>query len=264
MWRLELFASDPSNAAITWPQVVLGEEDNHVEAAQVNGDVRWHPPAGAQTSSACPKRGFTQDYAMRILHGLLEAFSKMTYRSPFPNSIKRAIVLEVYRLPGRRARRIAAALNLELRKVNQFLFYEGKSYYGLRQINYDWYPPSTSTVQPGPPDRPTITGPKSICRALSELPLIEATLKVRSLNLDIVELVFADEDFHLLDDQLKAEFSIRRAELMASKAPDKATSRISSAWLLIIALFIALSISIFVSNNRQNNGGQSPNPSLNQ
>jgi hypothetical protein len=56
----------------------------------------------------------------------------MTYRSPFSNSIKRAIVLEVYRLPGRRARRIAAALNLELRKVNQFLFYEGKPYYGLR------------------------------------------------------------------------------------------------------------------------------------
>jgi hypothetical protein len=125
----------------------------------------------------------------------------MTYRSPFSNSIKRAIVLEVYRLPGRRARRIAAALNLELRKVNQFLFYEGKPYYGLRQMNYDWYPPSPSTAQPDPPARPTITGPKSICRALSELPLNEATLKIRSLNLDIVELVFADDDFYLLDDQ---------------------------------------------------------------
>lgn len=99
---------------------------------------------------------------------------------------------------------------------------------------------------------------------MSELPLNEATLKIRSLNLDIVELVFADDDFHLLDDQLKAEFSIRRAELMASKAPDKATSQISGAWLLIIALSIALSISIFVPNNRPNNGGQSPNPSLNQ
>ncbi len=231
-------------------------------AAQVYGDVRRHPHAGAQPSSACPKGGCTHVYATRDLHGLLEAFSKMTYRSSFPNSIKRAIVLEVYRLPGRKARRIAAALNLELRKVNQFLFYEGKPYYGLRQINYDWYPPSA--VPPDPPDRPTITGPKSICRALSELPLSEATLKIRSLSLDIVELVFADDDFHLLDDQLKAEFSIRRAELMASKAPDKATPRISSAWLLIIALSIALSISTFVSNYRPNNGGQSPNPSLSQ
>lgn len=215
-------------------------------------------PAPAQNTDL-PKTMLT-----RNLHALLEALAKMTYRSPFPNSIKRAIVLEVYRLPGRRARKIAAALNLELRKVNQFLFYEGKPYYGLRQISYDWYPPLASTVQPGPPARPTISGPKSICRALSELPLSEATLKIRSLNLDIVELVFADDDFHLLDDQLKAEFSIRRAELMASKAPDNATSRISSAWLLIIALFIALSISIFISNNRPNNGGQSPNPSLNQ
>ena len=59
---------------------------------------------------------------------------QMRNRSPFPNSIKQAIVLEVYRLPGRRARRIAAALNLELKKVNQFLFYEGIPYYGLRQI----------------------------------------------------------------------------------------------------------------------------------
>lgn len=231
-------------------------------AAQVHGDVRRHPHAGAQPCSACTRGGFTQVYATRDLHGLLEAFSKMTYRSPFPNSIKRAIVLEVYRLPGRRARRIAEALNLELRKVNQFLFYEGKPYYGLRQINYDWYPPLSSTVPPDPPVGPTRTGPKSICRALSELPLSEATLKIRSLNLDIVELVFADDDFQLLDDQLKAEFSIRRAELMAIKAPDKATSRNSSAWLLIIALSIVLSISIFASNNRPNNGGQTPNPSL--
>jgi len=187
---------------------------------------------------------------------------QMRNRSPFPNSTKQAIVLEVYRLPGRRARRIAAALNLELKKVNQFLFYEGIPYYGLRQINYDWYPPSVSRVQPGPPVRSTVAGTKSICKALSELPLSEATLKIRSLNLDIVELVFADDDFNLLDDQLKAEFSIRRAELMASKAPDKATSRISSAWVLIIALTIVLSASIFMSNNRPNNGGQSPNPSL--
>jgi hypothetical protein len=37
---VDTWSPAPSNAAITWPQVVLGEEDNHVEAAQVNGGVR--------------------------------------------------------------------------------------------------------------------------------------------------------------------------------------------------------------------------------
>lgn len=209
-------------------------------------------------------RGFTRDYAARSLPALLEALSQMRYSSTFPSSTKRAIVLEVYRLPGRRARKIAAALGLDLRKVNQFLFYEGKPCYGLRQINYDWYPPLASEGDSGSPAIPIISGPKSICRALSELPLSKATLKIRSLNLNIVELVFADDDFHLLDDQLKAEFSIRRAELMARRAPNKATSQISRAWFLIIALSLALSISIAMSNNRPNSGGQSPSPSLSQ
>ena len=82
--------------------------------------------------------------------------------------------------------------------------------------------------------------------------------------LNIVELAFADDDFPLLDDQLQAEFSIRRAELMAIQTPEKSAIQGSNIWLLIIALSIALLTCFVISNNRQDNGRQSPNPSLNQ
>ena len=188
----------------------------------------------------------------------------MGYRSTLPHSIKREIILQVHRHPGRRARKIAAALNLDLKRVNQFLHYEGKQYYGLRQVNYDWYPPNAPITAPIPPAGPITSGPKSICRALSELPRSEATLKIRTLDLNIVELAFADDDFPLLDDQLKAELSIRRAELMAIQTPEKASIQGSNIWLLIFGLSIALLTSFVISNNRQDNGRQSPNPSLSQ
>jgi hypothetical protein len=49
-------SKDMPNAAITWPQVVLGEEDNHVEAAQVNGGVRdWQEcPVQKEVTSSKP------------------------------------------------------------------------------------------------------------------------------------------------------------------------------------------------------------------
>jgi hypothetical protein len=49
--------SDPSNAAITWPQDVIGEESNLAVAAQVDGEVReWQecPVPEAVTSSQSP------------------------------------------------------------------------------------------------------------------------------------------------------------------------------------------------------------------
>lgn len=92
----------------------------------------------------------------------------------------------------------------------------------------------------------------------------EATLKIRSFCLEIVDFVFADDDFNLLDDQLRADFSVRRAELMARSPPKAATVQGSNIWILIIALSILLSISFSASSKQQYNGGYSPNPSLNQ
>jgi hypothetical protein len=185
--------------------------------------------------------------------------------SSYADSTKQAIVLEIYRLPGRRGRAIAASLNLDRSRVNSFLHDEGKRYYGLRQIEYEWYPPVAIPSPPAPKPTPSpVTHPKSICRALSDLPLEEATLKIRSLSIEIVELVFADDDFNLLDDQLKAEFSIRRAELAARRPLEKTAPQSSNIWLLLAMISIMLSISVFVSNNYQRPDNHSPKPALNR
>lgn len=187
--------------------------------------------------------------------------------SSFSDSTKKAILLEVFRFPGKRGRVIAASLNLDRRRVNSFLHHEGIPRYGLRQIAYNWYPPAPRTAIIDPVTKPvpkTANGPKSICRALSELALSEATLKIRTLSLEILDLAFADEDYNLLDDQLKAEFSIRRAELMGRPSLERASSQGPNIWILLIIAATILSISISLSNNRYSNDRRAPSPSLSQ
>jgi hypothetical protein len=185
--------------------------------------------------------------------------------SAYTESTKRSIVLEVYRISGRRGREIAASLNLDRSKVNSFLHDEGKRIYGLRQVSYAWFPPTETT--PSPPSRPVVppsTHPTSVCRALSELPLTQATLKIRSLSIERVDLAFAEDDFSLLDDRIKAELSIRRAELMANNTPEKHAVRYPNIWLIAVLLAIAFAISVAVSNKEQSPGDHLPKPTLNQ
>ena len=187
--------------------------------------------------------------------------------SAYPESTKRSIVLEVHRIPGRRGREIAASLNLDRSKVNSFLHDEGKRIYDLRQVNYAWFPPIETTPSPPPAPRPVVpppTQPTSICSALSELPATQATLKIRSLSLEIVDLAFAEDDFSLLDDQIKAELSIRRAELMANNTPEKHTTHHPNIWLIAVLLAMAFAIGVAVSNKEQRPGDHLPKSTLNQ
>lgn len=57
----------------------------------------------------------------------------------------------------------------------------------------------------------------------------QATLKIRTFHLDIVDLAFAEDDFNLLSDELKAELAARRAVLLAASRPKEAGF---PAWLL--------------------------------
>lgn len=185
--------------------------------------------------------------------------------SAYPESTKRSIVLEVYRISGRRGREIAASLNLDKSKVNSFLHDEGKRIYGLRQVSYTWFPPTETT--PSPPPRPVVpppTQPTSVCSALSELPLTQATLKIRSLSLEIVDLAFAEDDFSLLDDRIKAELSIRRAELMANNNPEKHAVRYPNILLIAVLLAMAFTIGVAVSNKGKSPGEHLPKSTLNQ
>lgn len=121
--------------------------------------------------------------------------------STYAETTKQAIVREVYRLPGRSGKEIAGFLGLERSRVNSFLYNEGKVRFGLIQSQWRWFSPNIrqkSLATPIHPSDPPLQ--KSVCRALSDLSLTQATLKIRSLNLEVVELAFAEDDFLFLDD----------------------------------------------------------------
>jgi hypothetical protein len=134
--------------------------------------------------------------------------------------------------------------------VNRFLHHEGKQIYGLRQIGYEWYPPSATSPQPKSVHT-AATQPISVCRALADLSMTQAALKIRTLSLEIVDLAFAEDDFSLLDDQLKAELSIRRAELMANQPLEKQAIPNLSFWPIVILMAIALAIGVAISNKQR-------------
>ena len=156
--------------------------------------------------------------------------------SSLPESTKLRIVKEVTANPGQTGREIANRLGLERSTVNSFLYSEGREMHGLAVRNWRWSSgymsrrPTTHTPPnpPAPPDR-------TICGNLAQLSLTQATIKIRTLSLEIVELAFAEDEYNLLDDRLKAELSIRRTELLKLAPITKASSGPSPViWLLII------------------------------
>jgi len=94
--------------------------------------------------------------------------------------------------------------------------------------------------------------------------MTQATLKIRTLSLEIIDLAFAEDDFSLLDDQLKAELSIRRAELMGNQPLEKQAIPNSSFWPIAILVAIALAIGVAVSNKQQSPDKNLPKSTLNQ
>jgi hypothetical protein len=87
------------------------------------------------------------------------------------------------------------------------------------------------------------------------------------LNLDVVELAFAEDDFYLLDDTLKAELSIRRAELMAllQKNSEIRKDRNRSPLALILILIVtAFASGIFLRGLGPRPSYQPEPPALNR
>ena len=78
-----------------------------------------------------------------------------------------------------------------------------------------------------------------------------------------MDLAFAEDDFSLLDDRIKAELSLRRAELMANNTPEKHTIRYPNIWLMAVLLAIAFAIGVAVSNKGQSPGDHLPKSTLN-
>ena len=108
----------------------------------------------------------------------------------YAESTKQRIIQYVLTHPGRTGGEIARVLGLDKRRVNSFLYSEGRRHFGLVVTNWRWSATGVVTRPTGrrpdyvspvaPPERFTerdipVT---SICGSLSRLGLTEATLKI--------------------------------------------------------------------------------------
>ena len=184
---------------------------------------------------------------------------------PYVESTKQRIVHYVLRNPGRTGGEIASALGLDRSRVNSFLYSEGRRRFGLQDNNWRWSATgvvssnrrtsrrSTVYVPPAPSSgrsRERQLPITSICGSLSRLSITDATLKIRGMNEQQINLAFAEDDYGLLDDRLQAELAMRRSELLNARPAEAVPSSPFSNPLVLIGL--GLMVVIFLGNVMSN------------
>ncbi|WP_152535230.1 hypothetical protein [Candidatus Synechococcus spongiarum] len=91
----------------------------------------------------------------------------------------------------------------------------------------------------------------SICGSLAAMGRTQATIKIRGMSLEAVELAFQEDNYGLLDDFCKAELATRSSVLL-KKSPTKESKSFNVLSLLLS--IIAFSVfSMFVVRNEQRN-----------
>jgi len=160
--------------------------------------------------------------------------------STYAESTKAQIVREVLSRPGRTGGQIAASLGLDRSRVNSFLYSEGKKRFGLLNSNWRWYPTRNFSE---PPSRPSpaperIPLSDSVCGALSKMSLTNATLKIRTMPLTLLELAFTEDEYPLLDERLQVELVMRKKSLEAVSKDVQVVKQAPNrlVWVVIIIL----------------------------
>ena len=209
----------------------------------------------------------TADAAMHavLFLQLPHCFISMPSYPPYAESTKQRIVDYVLRNPGRTGGEIASALGLEKSRVNSFLYSEGRRRFGLQDNNWRWSATgvvssnrrtsrrSTVYVPPSPSSgrsRERQLPITSICGSLSRLSLTDATLKIRGMNEQQINLAFAEDDYGMLDDRLQAELAMRRSELLNARPAEAVPSSPFGNPLVLIGL--GLMVVIFLGNVMSN------------
>lgn len=190
----------------------------------------------------------------------------------YAESTKERIIDFVLKHPGCKGGEIANALSLDKSRVNSFLYSEGKRRFRLQENNWRWAPAgvtrnAASTSRTGrrsssresaiPITSPSGNGYRtnsrdsavrttSICSSLSNLSISDATLKIRGMSEHQINLVFAEDEYSVLDDRLQAELAIRRAELLSCKPETTVKTAPFGNPLVLIAL--GLMAVIFLGN----------------
>lgn len=178
----------------------------------------------------------------------------------YAESTKLQIIRAVLSHPGRTGRQIAESLGLDRSRVNSFLYGEGKRRFGLLEVNWRWYPgrayePWTPSDQPVQPylDHQAVEQTESICAILSRMSITNATLKIRTLSLTLVELAFGEDEYPALDERLQAELIVRKKTLASASKEIEVARHDSSRWAWVIIVILGAWVLILLSNQRPAN-----------
>jgi hypothetical protein len=183
----------------------------------------------------------------------------------YAESTKLQIIRAVLSQPGRTGRQIAESLGLDRSRVNSFLYGEGKRRFGLLESNWRWYPgrayepwaPSNRPAEPSYRDHPVVEQTESVCAILSRMSITNATLKIRTLSLTLIELAFGEDEYPALDERLQAELIIRKKALESASKEIQVVRHGSSRWAWVIIVVLGAWVLMLLSNqepgNNQNN-----------
>jgi hypothetical protein len=182
--------------------------------------------------------------------------------SDYAETTKRQIIRAVQSQPGRTGGQIAQSLGLDRSRVNSFLYGEGKRRFGLLNSNWRWYPggealppdsvkPGTGTDQGDSGSEARLTD--SVCAVLSKMSVTTATLKIRSMSLHLVELAFAEDEYPVLDDRLKAELIMRKKSLEATPREVQIVKQEPSRWFWALVVVVGVWMLSLLGNQQPAN-----------
>jgi hypothetical protein len=87
--------------------------------------------------------------------------------------------------------------------------------------------------------------------------ITNATLKIRTLSLTLVELAFGEDKYPALDERLQAELIIRKKTLESASKESQVVRHGSSRWAWVIIVVLGAWVLMLLSNqepaNNQNN-----------
>ena len=192
--------------------------------------------------------------------------------SSYSLQTKEQIIEAIRTAPGRTGKKIAASLRLDKSRVNSFLYGEGKRKYGLVENQWRWWlssPASSEKESQGsasyrivlqPPLQFSLpsssrqqkrTPETSICACLAAMGRSDATIKIRGMSLEGVELAFQEEEYAQLDEYCQIELATRRSILL-QQAPAKDVTRSVTYWRPFLLVLFA--VVCFLTIKEINNG----------
>jgi hypothetical protein len=178
--------------------------------------------------------------------------------STYAESTKLLIIRAVLGQPGRTGRQIAESLGLDRSRVNSFLYGEGIRRFGLVNSNWRWFPGKMreNWVPSSPPSTPAYREDRldemkeSVCSILSRMSITNATLKIRTLSLTLVELAFGEDEYSSLDERLQAELIIRKKSLEAASKEVQVIRRGPNIGLWVVIIVLGVWVLTLLSNQK--------------